>query len=140
MTNVVDKVKSGEVSQEELCAHASTLVYVLYFVMLLINTNRHSIAGGETIASFFAAATFYLCTYRHCLDRLQREIRGRFSTIAEINASAAGQLPYLQAVIQETLRIFPPGSQGFPRISPGMSIDRVPRSVCSLDILNTSFY
>jgi cytochrome P450 len=29
----------------------------------------------------------------------------------------------LQAVINESLRIFPPGSHGFPRVSPGCEID-----------------
>ena len=31
LTNIVDKVESGEVSQEELTAHSSTLMYVNYF-------------------------------------------------------------------------------------------------------------
>jgi cytochrome P450 len=41
------------------------------------------------------------------------------------------QLPYLQAVINEALRIHPPGSQGFPRVSTGANIDgfRVPKGV-----------
>ncbi|KAM3425609.1 hypothetical protein BST61_g7556 [Cercospora zeina] len=107
MTNVVSKVLTGEVSQEELTAHCSTLV----------------IAGGETVASFFAASTYYLCANKHCLPRLQKEIRSRFSSLAEIDAVSAGQLKYLQAVIQEGLRIFPPGSQGFPRLSPGVEIE-----------------
>lgn len=89
------------------------------------------IAGGETIASFFAASTYYLCKNPASLSQLQHEIRSKFHGREEINATAAGQLPYLQAVIQEGLRIFPPGSQGFPRISPGVEIDGnwVPPSV-----------
>lgn len=91
----------------------------------------YSIAGGETIASFFAASTYYLCKSPASLGKLQQEIRSRFQSRSEINATAASQLPYLQAVIQESLRIFPPGSQGFPRISPGLEIDGnwVPPSV-----------
>jgi cytochrome P450 len=41
------------------------------------------------------------------------------------------QLPYLQAVISEGLRVYQPGSQGFPRLSPGAMIDGhwVPKGV-----------
>ncbi|KAF2763807.1 putative cytochrome P450 [Teratosphaeria nubilosa] len=108
LTHLVDKVKSGEVEQEELNAHAATLV----------------VAGGETVSSFLAATTFYLCKNTQVLAKLRREIRSRFVSQEEIVATSALQLPYLQAVIQEGLRIFPPGSQGFPRICPGMQIDR----------------
>lgn len=46
------------------------------------------------------------------------------------------QLPYLQAVINEALRIHPPGSQGFPRVSTGADIDGfpVPKGVCIIPI------
>jgi cytochrome P450 len=57
------------------------------------------------------------------MQNLQNEIRSRYQSQSQIQASSALQLPYLQAVIQEGLRIFPPGSQGFPRISPGVEID-----------------
>ncbi|KAI5275995.1 hypothetical protein E4T47_01133 [Aureobasidium subglaciale] len=61
MSHLIRKVESGEMDQEELTAHASTLV--------------------------------------------------------------AQQLPFLQAVISEGLRIYPPGSRGFPRVSTGGKID-----------------
>ncbi|KAK4210842.1 cytochrome protein [Rhypophila decipiens] len=107
MSNLLSKVESGEIDKEEMTAHASTLV----------------IAGGETVATFLAAATFYLLKDRAVWDTLCREVRGRFTNYQEINAAAAQQLPYLQAVINEGLRIYPPGSQGFPRVSPGTDID-----------------
>ncbi|PSK33975.1 Isotrichodermin C-15 hydroxylase [Elsinoe australis] len=107
MTNIVEKVRFGEVSEEELTAHAATLV----------------VAGGETISTFLAATTFYLCKTPKALEKLQTELRTRYTSADEINATSAGQLPYLQAVIQEGLRIFPPGSQGFPRISSGVQVD-----------------
>ncbi|KAL9063168.1 MAG: hypothetical protein Q9161_009612 [Pseudevernia consocians] len=80
----------------------------------------------------------------HCIDnadskeqerytKLREEVRKHFSTYESINATAAQQLPYLQAVIDEGLRIYPPGSQGFPRISPGIFVDGywVPKGVGS---------
>ncbi|KAL8641831.1 MAG: hypothetical protein Q9226_008579 [Calogaya cf. arnoldii] len=90
-----------------------------------------SIAGGETVAAFLAAVTFYLCKSPTVLRRLQQEIRTSFPTYALINSSRALQLPYLQAVIREGLRIYPPSPQGLPRVSPGAVVDGfwVPKGV-----------
>jgi cytochrome P450 len=84
-----------------------------------------SIAGGETTATFLAAATYYLLRNPACLSHVQEEIRSRFASYDEINATGARQLTYLQAVISEGLRMYAPGSQGFPRVSPGMKIGDV---------------
>ncbi|KAM7203151.1 putative cytochrome P450 [Naviculisporaceae sp. PSN 640] len=107
LTTLVSKYESGEIAKEELTAHSSTLV----------------IAGGETTTTFLAATTFYLLQNKQAYHKLTKEIRDQFSSYEEINATSAQQLPYLQAVISEGLRIYPPGAQGFPRISPGTVID-----------------
>lgn len=62
---------------------------------------------------------------------LCKETRDSFDNLSDINATAAQQLPYLQAVISESLRIYPSASQGFPRLSPGAEIGGVyiPRGV-----------
>ncbi|KAF2219243.1 cytochrome P450 [Elsinoe ampelina] len=115
LANIVDKVESGSVSAEELTAHSANLAHVMIDV--------HCVAGGETISTFLASTTYHLCKYPICLRQLQIELRGRFATVEEITATATSQLPYLHAVIQESLRLFTPGSQGFPRLSPGKWID-----------------
>ncbi|KAL2010319.1 hypothetical protein VTN00DRAFT_6126 [Thermoascus crustaceus] len=107
MTALVEKVRSGKMDKDEMTAHASTLV----------------IAGGETMATFLAAITFYLLKGPKAYNKLREEIRSHFKSYDDICAVSAQQLPYLQAVIKEGLRIYPPGSQGFPRISPGVSVD-----------------
>ncbi|KAL8724112.1 MAG: hypothetical protein Q9166_008124 [cf. Caloplaca sp. 2 TL-2023] len=107
LSNIIDKVEAGEVSHEELTAHTSTLV----------------IAGGETVSTFLPAVTYYLLTNPEPYRKLREEIRNSYTSLDEINAASALRLPYLQAVIAEGLRIYPPGSQGFPRISPGMMVD-----------------
>ncbi|EKG12700.1 Cytochrome P450 [Macrophomina phaseolina MS6] len=109
LTNLVSKVHAGELDREELTAHSSTLV----------------IAGGETVATFLAAVTFFLLRTPATYDKLREEIRTRYSSAGEIDALTSQQLPYLQAVIAEGLRMYPPGSQGFPRISPGAVVDGV---------------
>ncbi|USP74920.1 cytochrome P450 [Curvularia clavata] len=106
LTHLVQKVRDGEVEQEEMTAHVSTL----------------AIAGGETVSTFLAGTTFFLLNKPSTMKKLTTEIRDAFPTYDTINAQRAQQLPYLQAVIQEGLRMYPPGSQGFPRISPGFEL------------------
>ena len=78
----------------------------------------YRIAGGETTSTFLAATTYYLLQNAPVYAKLQAEIRNAFTDYASITAAAAQRLPYLQAVISEGLRMYPPGSQGFPRLSP----------------------
>ncbi|KAL2829469.1 cytochrome P450 [Aspergillus cavernicola] len=115
LTTIVDKVQSGEIPKEEMTAHASTLI----------------IAGGETVATSLAGATYHLLRTPSAYQKLKDEVRGRFGSYEEIDGAAALQLPYLQAVINEALRIHPSGAQGFPRLSPGTVIDGhwVPKGV-----------
>ncbi|KAI9035561.1 cytochrome P450 [Aspergillus affinis] len=80
------------------------------------------IAGGETVSTFLAATTCFLLQHPDKFQRLVTEIRGAFRSYDEIKAQAAQQLPYLQAVINEGLRLCPPGSQGSPRVSPGFKL------------------
>ncbi|KAJ3568839.1 hypothetical protein NPX13_g6283 [Xylaria arbuscula] len=115
LTNVVEKVKSGDVPLEEMAAHSSTLI----------------IAGGETTATTMAAVMYYLLKTPKVMEKLTAEIRGRYKAYDEIDSTSALQLPYLQAVINEALRIHPSGAHGHPRISPGTQIDGhwVPKGV-----------
>ncbi|KAL5041775.1 hypothetical protein BDW71DRAFT_217421 [Aspergillus fruticulosus] len=106
LSTVVKNFEEGTISKEEMTAHVSTL----------------TIAGGETVSTCLAATTYYLLRNPRCLAKLQEEITTRFSSWQDITGLSARQLPYLQAVINEGLRIYPPGSQGFPRLSPGMYV------------------
>ncbi|KAM4067578.1 cytochrome p450 [Hirsutella rhossiliensis] len=103
---LAQKVRCGEVDKEEMTAHVSTL----------------AIAGGETVSTFLAATTSFLLKNPATLKRVTDEIRGSFQSYEDITAQAAQTLRYLQSVINEGLRLYPPGSQGFPRISPGFQI------------------
>ncbi|KAF2969303.1 hypothetical protein GQX73_g4289 [Xylaria multiplex] len=106
-TNLVSKVKAGEVDLEEMAANASTLIF----------------AGGETTAATSAAVLYFLLKTPRVLTRVNSEIRERYGSYADIDSGSAQQLPYLQAIINETLRLRPAGPQGFPRLSPGATID-----------------
>ncbi|QMW46938.1 hypothetical protein G4B11_010417 [Aspergillus flavus] len=115
MSRLIAKVEDEEMEMEELTAHASTLVYLTW-------KGGESIAGGETVATFLAAVTYHLLSTPNAYQKLRDEIRARYNHLSEITSTTALQLPYLQAVISEGLRIYPPGSQGFPRNTPPQGI------------------
>jgi cytochrome P450 len=96
--------------------------YLLRFDNFLISAPK-SIAGGETTSTFLAATTYHLLKNPEVYAKLKKEIRNRYASYEEIDSNSALQLPYIQAIISEGLRIYPPGSQGFPRVSPGSTID-----------------
>ena len=72
-------------------------------------------AGSETTATTLSACTYYLLRNPHVLRRLKEEIRGSFESEKDITVAAANKLPYLTAVLTETLRIHAPAPISFPR-------------------------
>jgi cytochrome P450 len=75
-------------------------------------------AGSETTASSLTAITRELVQHRGAMHRLTREIRGAFKTEHDITIATTGSLTYLNAVINETLRLDPPTTIGVPRVVP----------------------
>ncbi|KAK8095081.1 Trichothecene C-15 hydroxylase [Apiospora hydei] len=91
-------------SKDELVANAAILI----------------IAGSETTAVLLSGATYLLGRHPHILAKLQDEIRSRFSSEEEIDLLSTQKLPYLQAVLDEALRFYPPAIGILPRvIGPG---------------------
>ena len=71
--------------------------------------------GTEPTASGMSGLTYNLLTHRDVLDKLTTEIETAFKSEAEITNAKCTQLPYMNAVIQESLRVFPPAPCRFPR-------------------------
>lgn len=76
-------------------------------------------AGSETTGSALTAITRELVQNRGVLHRLTREIRSAFEKETDITIASCGILPYLNAVINEGLRLDPPVVIGVPRLVPG---------------------
>ncbi|KAJ4299382.1 hypothetical protein N0V90_004627 [Kalmusia sp. IMI 367209] len=83
-----------------------------------INMTIVIFAGSETTASALAAITRQLVQNRGSLHRLTQEIRSTFDAESDIKIASTGNLPYLNAVINEGLRIAPPSVIGVPRVVP----------------------
>ncbi|KAF2465311.1 cytochrome P450 [Lindgomyces ingoldianus] len=91
------------------------------------------IAGSETSATALSEITYYLCKYPAIRQRLVAEVR-----------SQSSDLPFLHAVIQEGLRIYPPFVGTLSRLPPpgGEAVDGyfVPEGVSALvQILDPRF-
>ena len=99
------------------------------------NTGVLIIAGSETTATLLSGATYFLLKNPRVLEKLKTEVRSHFQSIEEINIVSSGQLPYLHAVLEEALRLYPPVPSRLPRRT-GSNVEIidghvVPPYVCS---------
>ena len=97
------------------------------------------VAGSETTATLLSGATYYLLQNPAVLHRVQSEVRTVFKNEKEIvlrSISTPNLLPYLEAVLQESLRCYPSIPAMLPRITgpKGALIDGnfVPGNVCRI--------
>ncbi|KAK4667655.1 hypothetical protein QC763_310850 [Podospora pseudopauciseta] len=102
MTHILQKRDSAQVSDLQLAAHASDF----------------ALAGSETTGTALSAIMYYLLRTPQVMLKLQKEIRGSFKTYSEICFRSTIGLPYLDAVILEGLRMYPPVPLGLPRVVP----------------------
>ena len=73
---------------------------------------------SETTATILSGTTYYLLTHPHVMETLKKEIRGTFSSPDEINIARVGPLTYINAVLDESFRLYPPAAGSHPRITP----------------------
>ncbi|KAI0380815.1 cytochrome P450 [Hypomontagnella monticulosa] len=79
------------------------------------------IAGADTVSVAITSAIYFLLTSPDCLAKLRDEVRTL--TYEQLDGVELPQLRYLNAVIEETMRCFPPIAFGLPRVSPGEMVD-----------------
>jgi len=76
------------------------------------------IGGSETTATLLSGATYYLLRNPEVMEKLKTDIRSSFKSEKDITFATVSQLPYLLAVLNETLRIYPPVAAKLPRVVP----------------------
>ncbi|KAI0011112.1 cytochrome P450 [Xylariaceae sp. FL0662B] len=79
------------------------------------------IAGADTVSTAMTVALYYLCTSPEGMAKLKAEVRALDGE--QLTSTGLAQLPYLNAVIEEAMRCFPPIAFGLPRVSPGETVD-----------------
>jgi len=82
------------------------------------NSGLLVIAGSETTASALSGATYLLATNPDALARLSSEVRSSFASEDEIDLLSTAKLVYLNAVLEESLRMYPPVPTAIPRRTP----------------------
>ena len=74
-------------------------------------------AASESTATALTAAIYYITSNDDVYRRLCEEVRSAFKTSADISLQGLlPRLPYLEACVQETLRIHTPFANGFTRL------------------------
>jgi cytochrome P450 len=75
-------------------------------------------AGTETTATLLSGLTYYLLINPDKMAKLVAEVRGAFASKTDITIDHLAKLTYLNACIEEGLRMYPPISSGLPRKTP----------------------
>ena len=108
---------------------------------LVAQANHLIIGGFDPDTNLFTSAMFFLLTNPGKLEKLQQEIRNQFVSYDDIVGDNVQDLHWLNAVIEESLRLHTNGAFGLPRISPGDTVagHYIPAGVstspiCSLQI------
>jgi cytochrome P450 len=73
------------------------------------------VAGSETTATALTGGTYYLLKNPCVLKKLQDEVRGAFAKAEDMSIASLARLPYLNLVLRETMRIYPPAPGTFAR-------------------------
>ncbi|KAI6351271.1 hypothetical protein MCOR25_010039 [Pyricularia grisea] len=81
------------------------------------------IGNAEATSNMFVVAVHFLGIHQDRLEKLKKEIRGRFASYNEITSANVQNIVWLNAVVNEGLRLATQGTSGLPRISPGAIVD-----------------
>jgi cytochrome P450 len=82
------------------------------------NASHLVLAGSETTATLLSGVLYHLLRNPEVMDKLVNEIRTTFRSSEAIDLFSVGDLKYSEAVLSETMRIYPPVPSMFPRIVP----------------------
>lgn len=73
-------------------------------------------SSAITAASALSGATYYMLTNPQVYTRLVAEIRSQFKDYASVTLPRLSALRYLPAVMEESLRMYPPAPSNHPRV------------------------
>ncbi|GIZ39371.1 hypothetical protein CKM354_000275700 [Cercospora kikuchii] len=97
-----DKAATEGMTTAEMINNASVLV----------------LAGAETSATTLSGTTYLLLKHPGVMKKAVNEIRTAFKSEEEIDIHSVSRLTYMLAVLDESMRIYPPVSQQILRVPP----------------------
>lgn len=109
MVEVMERAETSGLPESEIAENFSAIM----------------LAGFHTTQNALCAVIFFVLTHPEPHAKLVRELQGAFHSAEDISGDVVQQLPYLNAVITEALRLYPPVPLGGPRVSPGAYVDGV---------------
>lgn len=104
------------------------------------NASTFMLAGTETTATELSGITYYLHQQPEKLERLKKEVRHAFTSVDDMTMTKLSQLEYLNACIQEGLRIYPPVAGLLPRETPGTGANVAGRWIPGGTIISVAHY
>lgn len=112
----------GKISEDGSSKGTITRAEVLTNGLAVVIANSQLSTIAVTSAVYFLLQQQQPSTH---LQHLVEEVRSRFQTESDISVAATASLPYLDAVIYETLRLHHPTPGSMPRITPrdGIIVD-----------------
>lgn len=90
----------------------------------LLSQVGHLVLDHFESSSVLSAGFYFLMTNDRAMSRLQHELRSKFQSLEGIDDEALQELPWLNATIEEILRLHTNVPYGLPRISPGYTVDK----------------
>ncbi|KAH7329712.1 cytochrome P450, partial [Stachybotrys elegans] len=90
---------------------------------LVVSQAGHFIYDHFESSSVLSAGMYFLATNPGVMANLQAEVRSTFASLSDMTDEVLHRLPWLNAVIEEILRIHTNVPYGLPRVSPGYDID-----------------
>lgn len=90
-----------------------------------VNAFSLSIAGSESTATALCGAVYQILSHPDVYAKLTHEIRTMYKSEEEITLSSIYNLEYLDAVLNDTMRMYPPVAITLPRVVPagGETVD-----------------
>lgn len=83
---------------------------------MVANSRILVLAGSETTASALAGTAYFLAKYPKVQRRLAEEVRSGYGSEEEIDLFSVNKLKYMLAVLDESMRMFPPVPSQLPRV------------------------
>lgn len=117
--------------QKDICRHLLAedpeVDCVFNETQLNSNANLIVIAGSDTTSSTLTQTFRQLCKNRQVLRRLQAEVDAAWAKDGTLGVAETRNLPYLNAVVNEGLRVCHPVPGGNPAVAPpeGLTIKGV---------------
>ncbi|KAJ5951306.1 Cytochrome P450 E-class group I [Penicillium vulpinum] len=86
------------------------------------NSQVFMVAGTETTATALSGLLYQLLSTPEKMRMIVKEVRETFEKDSNIDMRSLERMPYLNACIEEGLRIYPPVPVGLPRIAPDQGL------------------